>query len=279
MKSVGLLVGINSYEDAPLRGCLPDLADMQQYLLMDAGWSSSQMKIVTEHEATKAGILAGIDWMAEQKPDFALFMFSGHGTRLRDRDGDEKRQGSGTKYDQAIVPYDYLRKGFMTDDMVHNALSQLPAHTKIVEHFDSCYSAKAERAFITRTREFYRRLTRKSARSLPSRFVTPALTQLTRIQQQDLKAPSGGEKPRPVLLLSGCRENETSADAYIRGAGYRGAFTYYFLRSARSLPGASYQEILEDARRFLKQGRYTQIPQITPNVLMPVGWSSAPYLK
>ena len=277
MKSVALLVGINAYPSAPLRGCLPDVADMHSYLLRERDWPTAHMKLLTDRDATRKGIMDGIALMAREKPDLALFAYSGHGTRVRDVDGDEAQFHSGTTYDQAIVPVDYDRTGFLTDDVLYDAFSEMPAETKIIYHLDSCFSARSERALIARTKEFYhRRIRKQSDRTLPIRYVSSRLLQATRQQ----KTTGGGSTPRPVLLLSGCRSTETSADAWISGSGYRGAFTYYLLRSARALgPQASYHAVIEDARRLIEINRFTQRPQITPSAHMPIGWPSQPFLQ
>jgi hypothetical protein len=54
----------------------------------------------------------------------------------------------------------------------------------------------------------------------------------------DLKLQKIGraDNPQTHVLFAGCKDNQTSADAYISGA-YNGAFTYYFCKTLRDVQG------------------------------------------
>ena len=63
-------------------------------------------------------------------------------------------------------------------------------------------------------------------------------------------------------MFSGCRDDQTSADAAIKGE-HVGAMSYAFLTSMKQHgPKQSYIEVLQNTRQVLK-GQYTQVPQLS----------------
>ena len=66
----------------------------------------------------------------------------------------------------------------------------------------------------------------------------------------------------PEVLVSGCRADQTSADAAIAG-GFAGALTYNLVESITdSTAPLSYRELHEATCTKLKRGRYEQVPQL-----------------
>lgn len=62
------------------------------------------------------------------------------------------------------------------------------------------------------------------------------------------------------LLLAGCREDQTAADAYIDG-DFNGAFTYYLCKTLRESPHIGSRETISRVARLLKTKQFQQIPQ------------------
>jgi hypothetical protein len=61
--------------------------------------------------------------------------------------------------------------------------------------------------------------------------------------------------------ISGCRDDQTSADAYI-GGSFNGAMTYSLTRALKAKKGKlTYRQLHADMLKYLK-GRYTQVPQL-----------------
>lgn len=75
-----------------------------------------------------------------------------------------------------------------------------------------------------------------------------------------------GENKR-VIMFSGCRDDQTSADATIAGAP-TGAMSWSFLESMRRYGNQSYLQILQNSRGLLKASRYEQIPQLSVGQMM-----------
>ena len=102
-----LLVGIDRYADkrfTDLRGAVRDARNMRALLTEHLGFSSNEVRLLTDADATREGILAGIrEWLeAGTGPDDrALLYFAGHGYFQKDEDGDEP-----DGYDEVLVPHD-----------------------------------------------------------------------------------------------------------------------------------------------------------------------------
>ncbi|KAK6002251.1 hypothetical protein QM012_001889 [Aureobasidium pullulans] len=62
-------------------------------------------------------------------------------------------------------------------------------------------------------------------------------------------------------MFSGCRDEETSADAQINGVS-EGAMSWAFLESTKTNPDPTYKEALHMTRSLLKASDYTQVPQL-----------------
>ena len=66
----------------------------------------------------------------------------------------------------------------------------------------------------------------------------------------------------PEVLISGCRADQTSADAAI-GGGFAGALTYNLVEAlTESATPLSYRELHDQTCAKLKRGRYEQVPQL-----------------
>ena len=102
-----LLIGIDRYPDAAisdLQGAVNDAHNMRGLLAGHLGFDAEQIRVLTDAQATRAGILAGIrDWLvAGTRPDSrALLYFAGHGYHQPDQDDDEP-----DGLDEALVPHD-----------------------------------------------------------------------------------------------------------------------------------------------------------------------------
>lgn len=62
------------------------------------------------------------------------------------------------------------------------------------------------------------------------------------------------------LLLAGCRDNQTAADAYLDG-DFHGAFTYYFCHVLRQSPNLGSQAAIDRVAELLKTNQFEQVPQ------------------
>ena len=102
-----LVVGVDEYADpgfTDLRGAARDARNIRWLLTEHLGFDPRQVRMLTDGDATRAGIVDGIrDWLvAGTGPGSrALFYFAGHGYFQTDGDDDEP-----DGYDEALVPHD-----------------------------------------------------------------------------------------------------------------------------------------------------------------------------
>uniref|UniRef100_A0A6C0BQH9 Peptidase C14 caspase domain-containing protein n=1 Tax=viral metagenome TaxID=1070528 RepID=A0A6C0BQH9_9ZZZZ len=67
---------------------------------------------------------------------FSLWItYSGHGSWIRDKSGDEA-----DGRDEVLVPHDYAKKGFITDDTLARILARLDARVRCYVVMDCCHS-------------------------------------------------------------------------------------------------------------------------------------------
>lgn len=87
-----LIVGINDYDDQvvlnhkvifpKLRGCVADATKVQRYLEDEKSFDQKHITLLTDQQATKAGIVKAFKELgAAGKDDVVVFYYSGHGTQ------------------------------------------------------------------------------------------------------------------------------------------------------------------------------------------------------
>ena len=102
-----LVIGINRYLEPAfpqLQGATRDAQSVRSLLSTHLGFAADQIRLLTDEQATRGNILAGIrDWLvAGSRPGArVLLYFAGHGYFQTDDDGDES-----DGYDEALVPHD-----------------------------------------------------------------------------------------------------------------------------------------------------------------------------
>lgn len=259
MANKALLVGVNQYKlpGADLQGCVNDTTNVRDILLQYCGFNVKDIRVLVDSRATKKGIMDRLAWLVKdaRAGDRLLFHFSGHGSQIRDRDGDELKDS----LDEIICPHDMDWDGtYIVDDELKALFAELPKGVHLEVLLDSCHSG-------TGTREAMAPQAAETPPPVRLRFLTPPVDILCRQMGDDDLAVTRllrSANPANHVLFSGCRDNQTSADAYIKGT-YNGAFTYYFCKSIRDARGAvTRAEILKSLRASLKYEKFDQVPQL-----------------
>ena len=263
MKRQALLVGINDYQGVnDLQGCINDVTNVRNVLKTFFGLSNNEIRVLTDSRATKENILLRLDKMVKSavKDDYLIFHFSGHGSQIRDREGDELAD----HMDELICPCDMnWDNGFISDDMLREILQQLKAGVRMEILLDSCHSG-------TGTRDI-RQPTAPGpvhAETLKYRYMKPpADIECRYLGDEETMKPSRSFRSDPEITLNhilwaGCRDNQTSADALIDG-NYNGAFSYYFCKHVRESAGKITRADLHTrVKNSLKYNNYSQVPQL-----------------
>jgi hypothetical protein len=263
MARKALLVGINDYKGvSDLRGCVNDILDMHFSLRSLFNFQTQEIRVLTDSRATKANIIHRLKWLVDgaKSGDFLVFHFSGHGSQIRDRDGDELVD----HLDELICPYDMNWDGtFIIDDELNNIFKGVPEDALLEVFIDSCHSG-------TVLREMGLAPPPELAAEHPTlnRYLPPPADVFLRFGGEEDELESRGfmkgfkeRGTKHHILWAGCMANQTSADAYIDGR-YHGAFTYYFNLHLRRNPRVSRRELLRKVRASLRHGGYSQIPQL-----------------
>ena len=257
-----LCVGINVFKNLPsatLQGCVNDAKDMGALLKDLLGFTAGDITTLTDTQATKANIMNNLKSMVADakagKYSYLVFSLSSHGTQVPDTSGDEPDRA-----DEAFCPHDLAQKGnawdpnyVIVDDELHDLFIQLPKNVLLEVYLDTCHSGTGLKAIDM--------LLDRKPRYLPP----PSLEAFMKVDGRRSRGLHLSLLEKEIvhhILWAGCRADQTSADAHI-GGSWHGAFTYYFVKEMRASQNkVSRLEILKRVIADLKEGRYSQIPQL-----------------
>lgn len=253
-----------------LRGCLNDGWDWATYL-EESGWKHDTIRIITDQAATPDAAIQRLNWLigGAQKGDHIVFAQSSHGTQVRDRNGDELSDGKDEALCMANCTVDWDH-GLILDDDLGRIIQKLPEGVLLDVILDLCHSGTATREIGPNpTPEHY----------CKSRYLPPPMHIAWRGHGQDHlpvkkvgrgilgwvgKRKTRGEIVVPTLnhrVWSGCRDNQTSADAYIDGK-YCGALSSFLKKSLRGAVTGTARQQHANCLEGLKAGGYEQEPQL-----------------
>lgn len=269
-----LIAGINNYPDAPLRGCVNDCLLMYKVLSEKFGFDTKNIDLITDNDCTKANLLARLKKLVTGvKPgDTVFFHYSGHGSQVMSNDWTNSDEADGR--DEILCPVDLDWNDPLRDHELGAYFKLLPAGVKILVVLDCCHSG-------TGLRNSLRKLGGKDENDFRNRFLPPppsnVLTnpkvKLDRdlnfiipdgksIQKQKRGFAVTAVKQGEAVLISGCRENQTSADAWINGR-YHGALSYYLIEAlAAGNFNMTYIDLINDVNAKLRNKKFTQVPQL-----------------
>ncbi len=263
MARKALLVGINDYKGvSDLKGCVNDVLDMHFSLRSLFKFQTREIRVLTDTRATRANIIHRLKWLVKDaKPgDFLIFHFSGHGSQVRDRDGDELVD----HLDELICPYDMDWDGtYITDDELNKIFSRVPEGVLLEVFLDCCHSG-------TGLKEMGLEVPPELAVENPTlnRYLPPPADIFLRfsgeeddIEERGFMKGSIERSGKHHILWAGCMAKQVAADAYINGR-YHGAFTYHLNLHLRRNPRVSRKELLTKVRASLNHEGYSQIPQL-----------------
>ncbi|KAF2851149.1 hypothetical protein T440DRAFT_478631 [Plenodomus tracheiphilus IPT5] len=278
-----LLIGINYFgQRGQLRGCINDVKNMSTYLNEFFGYKREDMVLLTDDQQnpmsqpTKANILRAMHWLVKdaQPNDSLFFHYSGHGGQTKDLDGDED-----DGYDEVVYPVDFRTAGHIVDDEMHRIMvAGLQPGVRLTAIFDSCHSGSAlDLPYIYSTQGVLKEpnLAKEAGQGLLGIVSSYARgdigSMIGSATSLFKKAVSGDDvykknlrtktSPADVIMWSGSKDTQTSADASIGGEA-TGAMSWAFITSLRKNPNQSYVQLLNSIRDEL-EGKYAQKPQLS----------------
>lgn len=285
-KRKGLFIGINyNGSKNQLQGCINDAQAISRFVMQNFGYKKEDCVILTDDPGnrnnarampTRANIIDAMHWLVSnaQPNDSLIFHYSGHGSTVKDLDGDEE-----TGYDETICPLDFEQAGMIVDDDMNTILVQsLPAGCRLTAFFDSCHSGSALDLPYT--------YSTKGALKEPNMLkdagtnalgaiasyeqgnISGVLQSLSSTATRMMNGSSATNKTRQtkssaadVISLSGCKDTQTSADAS-QGGFKAGAMSYSFLEVMSQNPNQSYLSLLQNIREVMRN-KYSQKPQLS----------------
>ena len=250
-----LLVGINYIKspNARLYGCIEDVKNVQNMIIDAYGYSTQNITVLRDDDPakmpTKANILIALQSIiaASGASDEIWFHYSGHGTQIRDTTGDEV-----DGLDEAIVPVDYLSAGMIGDDDLFQLVRGIRCRAFLV--FDSCHSGS----------------------------VCDLQYSINYVNGSFSKTISSGKSIiNPyIVVLSGCRDAQVSADAYDDVAREAGGALSISLVDALRKNGhtADVLKVYNDICFGLISAKYTQIPVLSSTTASPTWRFARPFV-
>jgi len=227
-------VGINNYPGIfnDLKGCVNDANDWTA-LLQGFGFS---VNTILDSKATISTVKAALQGLVDSTNagDVAVLTYSGHGTQVTDRSGDES-----DPYDEAICLYN----GNVIDDELRIILNGIHPQATLVIISDSCFSGS---------------VTRLAGEKAIPRFVPPQVSIAGRTAKRSFLIP---ETDMPEVLISGCSDDEYSYDAEFNGRP-NGAMSAYAIQVIKQNPSVTYREFFAGLRALLPSKDYPQSPQL-----------------
>lgn len=253
-----LHIGINNYRGtgSDLAGCVNDARD----LLALVGPKAASSALLLDAKATRAGMLAALKLLLVRlgPGDLGFITFSGHGTYVADKNGDEP-----DRQDEALVCADLQ---LIIDDEFRGLLSARHRQSRLIVITDSCHSGSVHRGVDLRG--VYAKLAVSSGvQPGKPRFLPPGnLTAMTRQAAETRRradVPRVGREQLALPLVAhfaGCRDDQFSFDARFDDRP-NGAFTHYLLEARRSLPPhAELGDWFDEVAQLVRESDFQQTP-------------------
>jgi len=227
-----LLIGCNYNNSAyQLNGCINDVNNIKS-MIKNVGFNNINILTDdTETKPNKSNILTELTKLLSNSNnnDLLFFSYSGHGSQLVDRNGDET-----DGRDEVMVPLDF---NVITDDELKTVIqTYLKPNVTLFALFDCCNSGTV----------------------LDLKYQYLDSLNYDNYTENNKAIDTIGN----VIMISGCTDNQTSADAFINNTS-QGAMTWAFIESVNSKPKLSWRELIQNMRKLLTNSQYTQIPQLS----------------
>jgi len=284
-----LLIGINYIGTSnELGGCINDVRSEWKTLTNAFGFPEENIMLLSEDQndssklPTCANMRKGLRWLLDgvQAGDQLFFAYSGHGAQVADASCEEE-----DGQDECLCPLDCVEPGgwpknlILDDELNELFTNQLPEGVKCLCIYDCCHSASMEDLSCT----FQLRSETGAAakadsggnRDIKGRFMPPpehAQRDLAAVREkqvtQDAKPRklaenTGSGSKQKLMVISGCQDNQTSADATINGKR-QGALTWALMKALMEHDYVmSYDDLLVAVRANLRAGGYTQIAALS----------------
>ena len=299
MADKAAIFGINEYKKVPsLNGCANDVENMRSLLTGVFGFDPKNVKTFTDSKVTKVEVQRQMKWLFRDVAagDRVVFHFSGHGSSVADKDGDET---DGQDEIFCLYDMDFDDPGsYLVDDELRLWTGTLPSGVQLTVILDTCHSGTGTRLLLAPDSDGTEEPVRVDVSATLKRTVaafgsgarglemaaatlTPDHPEVVRVRYvdppQSVKDEIAAAKARardkskdrefvkaPLnhILLAACRDDQTAADATINGQP-NGAFTYYLCEAIRAGgPDIERQALIDQVSQSLLAGHFSQVAQL-----------------
>ena len=262
MSKKAVLVGCNYYNTPnQLNGCINDIINIRNMLINIYGYSSSNIIMLHDNTdpnfiksdglPTYANIINNLNNLVSSSSSCSeiWFHYSGHGTYIKDKNRDES-----DGRDECIVPVDSSESGVIVDDTILSIIKKTDSRCRSILLFDSCFSGTVcDLPYVFTSYPTYY----KWAKANNTRILN-----------------------KQIYMFSGCKDNQTSDDAYDSSTETNyGAFTQTFIDCLESSDySANLLTLHRDICSSLKTNGFTQIPLFSSSTNSP-NFALTPYVK
>jgi outer membrane protein OmpA-like peptidoglycan-associated protein len=236
-KKTALLVGIN-YIGTPnrLNGCINDTVVMSNMLMNSYAYNSADITFMTDNTSIKPygdNILNAFTDLLKNaiSGDRLFFFYSGHGTQK----ADNTNLNPNDKIDECIYP---LGGNIITDTKFKQLIDgNMKTGVSLVAIFDSCFSG--------------------TIMNLKYNYLNSDHNNMLFVDSYESVVAGN------VICISGCKDEQTSEDAYING-DYNGALTWALSTSISSSSSLlSWTQLIDNTRMILLANTFPQLPQFS----------------
>jgi hypothetical protein len=250
MSKKAVLVGINYIGTKnQLSGCINDVKNMRSFLVNHCGYNADDTRLLTEEQnsiwPSKQNIETQLRWLVANTKagDTLVFYFSGHGSNIPDRSGDE-RDG----LDEVLCPVDYEKAGIISDDWLYTNVARLVPRDATLYSFTDCCNSGSMMDLKCNYISLCALRRGNIRKGMP--YVTGEWSDRFSFSLENNLPDITGN----VVLFSGCGDPETSADTVFNGLS-QGAFSYCLQECLKSnlerVPGTQTQRFKRNNLKLL----------------------------
>lgn len=256
-----VLVAINDYPTAPLKGCVNDMHSFRDYV---AGFCQRndidfQPKVLEDSDATRENILQAFDqFKGTTDEDFCLFFYAGHGSHYPVPPEFKHLEPDGEL--ETIVCYDSRREGgrdLTSKELSYRLYEVCKDHKNaVITVMDCCHSGAFRSDAKSADEEVATREMNELDRDIP-------IDQLYGVKKYR-KTESGRISPPLVrrVHLGAARDLETAKEVRI-GGRRRGVFTYSLIDALNQAEGVMpYDELISRVNNVIRKAVNDQCAQL-----------------
>jgi len=241
------------------------------------GFDSTGIRVLTDSEATRAGILQALEALvAEARPgDVVLVHYSGHGHQMTDDNGDEL-----DGLDELWVPFDarsdvdpvtYKGEYHLKDDQLEPILQRLRQQVSpggnVVVFIDACHSGSATRSAMP-VRGGLPPIGKPAATRTVTRGDTPSGSGWLTAPAATRGGSSGVSGLAPMVVFSAAREDQLATEVELKGedktAGSLSVGLSHVLAALSRADGQplTYRAVFDQLKSWMQGEVPLQVPQL-----------------